>query len=332
MSRDEKLIFLVGAVRSGTYIVSRQLARALQIQYIGEMNEVWKRHARCPGTDYVPWTSISAAAVQNLRQDFNNRWGCDGGLILEKTPANTLRLPLLLKTFPEAKYIYLERDGRDVAWSIRAKVKGNFSKFSRDELGETPFRDRLYRVWKQTRKKFRRGLNCGLFIKEFGRYRRRALGPLFFSRAQTWGVSFPGDVQTLRRLDPLLYGALQWRFSVECARSALLAYPGYSVHFLKFEDFLRNPPLELQRLCRFVDKAEVKITDENVSKIRRIESDWRTNLTEGEKADVASLIEFTLIHCGYPPTFPEREESLSVLSEKQLFDSSATPVSLDPSP
>jgi hypothetical protein len=327
MSEDQRLIFLVGAVRSGTYIVSQQLSRALQIRYIGEVNEVWKRHAGRAGTDYVPWTSISAPVVQNLRQDFRKRWGCDGGLVLEKTPANTLRLPLLLKAFPEAKYIYLERDGRDVAWSIRSKVRGNFSKFSREELGETPFRDRLYRVWKQTWKKFRRGLNCGLFIKEFGRYRRRALGPLFFSKAQTWGVAFPGDVQTLRRLDPLLYGALQWRFSVECARSALLVHPGHSVYFLKFEDFLHNPPLELQRLCRFVDsKAEPKITDHIVRKIKPIESDWRTNLTEGEKADVASLIEFTLIHCGYPPTFPEREESLSVLFEKQLFDSFATSV------
>jgi hypothetical protein len=262
--------------------------------------------------------------VQNLRQDFGNRWGNGGGLILEKTPANTLRLPLLLKTFPEAKYIYLERDGRDVAWSIRGKVRGNFQKFSSDQLEKTPFKDRLYRVWKQSRKKVKRGLNFGLFIKELRRYRRRALGPLVSSRAQTWGVAFPGDVQTLRRLDPLLYGALQWRFSVECARSVLLVHPGCSVYFLKFEDFLRDPSLELQRLCGFVDsEAEPKITDNIVSKIKRIENDWRTNLTEGEKADVASLIEFTLIQCGYPPTFPEREESLSVLSEKQLFDSSA---------
>jgi hypothetical protein len=116
-------------------------------------------------------------------------------------------------------------------------------------------------------------------------------------------------VQTLRRLDPLLYGALKWRFSVECARSALFPHPGCSVYLLKFEEFLRNPRLELQGLCRFVDnKVEPTITDNIVRKIRRIESDWRTNLTEGEKADVASLIEFTLIQCGYPPTFPEREK------------------------
>lgn len=46
-----------------------------------------------------------------MRKEGKSRWG-------DKTPEHTLFLPAVLQTFPEARFIHLVRDGRDVAESL----------------------------------------------------------------------------------------------------------------------------------------------------------------------------------------------------------------------
>jgi hypothetical protein len=45
-------------------------------------------------------------------------------MIVEKSPRNALRVPFLRAVFPEAKFIHVLRDGRDVACSLSAGING----------------------------------------------------------------------------------------------------------------------------------------------------------------------------------------------------------------
>ncbi len=65
--------------------------------------------------DYLP----DEATVSSLRERFERfRRNSDTKTFLSKRTANNRRLPLLQKVFPQARYIHLIRDGRDVAHSL----------------------------------------------------------------------------------------------------------------------------------------------------------------------------------------------------------------------
>ena len=44
-------------------------------------------------------------------------------VLIDKSPRNSLKIPFILKIFPEARFIHLLRDGRDVTLSIRKEWK-----------------------------------------------------------------------------------------------------------------------------------------------------------------------------------------------------------------
>jgi len=109
-------VFVLGCSRSGTTVTYETLAAAPQFLSLGvEIPEFWN-------SLYGPlnngWLS-EAAGVEHARPQhrtaalrfFYQRLG--RGLVLDKTCINTLRVPYLNALFPNAKFVVLQRDGRD---------------------------------------------------------------------------------------------------------------------------------------------------------------------------------------------------------------------------
>lgn len=68
-----------------------------------------------PGPGYVPPPCVR----RRLRARFEGiRRACGAALLLSKRTANNRRIPALEATFPEARYIHMIRDGREVADSL----------------------------------------------------------------------------------------------------------------------------------------------------------------------------------------------------------------------
>lgn len=62
---------------------------------------------------------LTPAAISSLQQHFADLARARGArVMLSKRTANNRRLPMIEQAFPEARYVYLTRDGRDVARSL----------------------------------------------------------------------------------------------------------------------------------------------------------------------------------------------------------------------
>lgn len=109
-------VFVVGCSRSGTTITYETLAAAPQFLKFGwEIPQFWDG---LYGPLSNGWQS-EAAGAQDARPEHRNaalryfyqRLGA--GWVLDKTCINVLRIPYLHALFPAAKFVFIQRDGRD---------------------------------------------------------------------------------------------------------------------------------------------------------------------------------------------------------------------------
>jgi hypothetical protein len=113
----DRPIFIVGAPRSGTSILYSILRTSSALaHWPGEAHEVWE-------ADYHPalreWSSnaldasdFDEPAADRIRRAFVLITGGRRRLI-DKTPRNALRIAFVDELFPDARYVFLQRDGRD---------------------------------------------------------------------------------------------------------------------------------------------------------------------------------------------------------------------------
>jgi hypothetical protein len=117
-AKVEKPIFVIGAPRSGTMLLYTILRTHSMLAHWrpSEAHEVWE-------ADYHPalrgWESnvlnasdLIPKVAERIRRTFFLVTGPRKRLI-DKTPRNVLRVPLIDAVFPDACYIHLVRDGRE---------------------------------------------------------------------------------------------------------------------------------------------------------------------------------------------------------------------------
>ena len=112
-------IFIVGAPRSGTTFLGNSIASIPEISYHFEPV------ATKAATRYVYnqlWNENKSRRFYQFFYAWLMRIHGDGDLrFAEKTPQISFIIPFLAKVFPQAKFIHIIRDGRDVALSLAAK-------------------------------------------------------------------------------------------------------------------------------------------------------------------------------------------------------------------
>ncbi|MGI8773674.1 MAG: sulfotransferase family protein [Actinomycetota bacterium] len=113
----DRPVFIIGAPRSGTSLLYAVLRASSRLaHWPGEAHEVWE-------ADFHPaltgWTSnvltaedASGPEAERIKRSFYLVTGGRRRLI-DKTPRNSLRVPFIDALFPEARFVYLQRDGRE---------------------------------------------------------------------------------------------------------------------------------------------------------------------------------------------------------------------------
>lgn len=132
-----KPVFISGCNRGGTTILADLLSEHPDLCNVGaghtysEGQYIWR--LRFPDRSHhrwavEPWRSqmrkTAADATPERVTFFREQFGAavDGpGRLLEKTPANAVRIPFIAACFPDAFFVHVIRDGRDTVCSLMAR-------------------------------------------------------------------------------------------------------------------------------------------------------------------------------------------------------------------
>ncbi|MBT9317282.1 sulfotransferase family protein [Leptothoe spongobia] len=114
-----KPLFIIGAPRSGTTFLGKCIANLPEISY--HFEPIATKAAARYVYDKL-WTHRQAKWFYQSVYSWLLRIHFDGDLqFAEKTPRNCFLVPFLSKAFPDAQFIHIIRDGRDVALSLSKK-------------------------------------------------------------------------------------------------------------------------------------------------------------------------------------------------------------------
>ena len=282
----ESPIIIIGAGRSGTNMLRGILT---SIPHVGtwpcdEINYIWRhgnasflndelrpRHATKPIKKFIRNSFNKIASKQKIK------------IVVEKTCANSLRVSFVDCIVPDAKYMFIVRDGRDVAASVLKRwvapldipyilKKARYVPFvDIPYYGSRYFWNRVYR----------------LFSKE--------------DRLSFWGPSFDGMREAMMSHTLSEVSAMQWVRSVEKAEQDFKNIDPARIYSLKYENFVNNPSVELQKIVKFLgielsqndaDKLTNNVFANSVGK-------WHTELEPEVIEKMDSIIKNTMERYGY---------------------------------
>jgi hypothetical protein len=233
-------IIVVGAPRSGTNML-RDLLTAVPgfgTWPCDEINPIWRHgNTEHPSDELAP-EHARPEVVRFIRGRFRRlarRRGLE--VVVEKTCATSLRVPFVDRVLPEARYVFITRDGYDAAasaqkrWHAKAEIGYLLAKARFVPPGDLP------------------------------RYARRFLANRWHKltggegRLASWGPTLEGmqDLLADHPIDEVC--ALQWRACVERSLDAFEDIDEARVLRLRYEQVVADPAAALEALCEFAGVA-----------------------------------------------------------------------------
>ena len=285
MKNIEKVI-IIGALRSGTNILRDVLTSfdGMCTWPCDEINYIW-RHGNARFTsDEFPATCAHQYARQYINNAFNDiadRYSSD--LVVEKTCANSLRVPFVDAVLPAAKYIFIYRDGIDATGSAKERWTANIDlPYILEKLKFVPKIDIPYYALRYLGARIHR-----LISKE--------------SRLGFWGPNLNGMQSLLRDHSLNEVCALQWQACVEKAEHGLLSISADRVIRLRYEDFVNQPVVEISRILKFLKREQNIDVVRAAVKLVSCNSIGKGRMALGEKevCNLEQLVGGTLKRYGY---------------------------------
>jgi len=235
MARQD--VVIIGAPRSGTNMLRDVLTRmpAVGTWPCDEINYIWRHGNVRYHSDELPAELARPEVVAYIRKQFDKLEKSDGlNTVVEKTCANSLRIEFVDKVLPNAKYIYIVRDGRDVVASAMKRWKAELDlAYIMRKVRYVPISDLPYYGLNYLGNRIYR-----LFSKE--------------QRLATWGPRLNNMDSILSEHDLAGMCAIQWRECVDRTDHGLKEIPSDRIHKLSYEKFVADPKQEFAHLCDYL--------------------------------------------------------------------------------
>lgn len=213
----DRPIFIIGAPRSGTSMLYAILRTHSSLaNWPGEAHEVWEYdyHPALHGweSNALDASDVEPEAAARIKRSF---FLVSGGRkrLIDKTPRNAPRVGFIDALFPDARFIYLKRDGRDNTNSlINAWRTPRYRTYALPEPHSIPGVDPKW--WK--------------FILYSG-----------------WRADTKGPLEVVC--------AKQWAFSNDRAMAGLASLAADRWTEVRYEEFITDPESHTARLMSFLD-------------------------------------------------------------------------------
>jgi hypothetical protein len=277
-------IILIGAARSGTKLLRDLVAAHPQIDKVPyDINYIWRLGNEAVPHDELQPDQLTPTTQQRIQREFTRHR--NGGMyLIEKTVSNCLRVPYVTAVFPQAKFIHLVRDGRDVIESV-------------------------YRQW-QAPPDWRYIITKTRsfpIIEAFGyasNYAKNTLIKLVkpgSKAASTWGPRYNGIEEDIASRDLLEVCAIQWVRCVNTASTDLSKLPAEQVLTIHYEAFVGQPVEHLEQIANFLKvdptpyKARIEMADISPNNIGK----GRSRLSSQKMNRIMPLMADTLVALNY---------------------------------
>lgn len=237
-------VIIIGAGRSGTNMLRDVLTGldGFSTWPCDEINYIWRHGNKNYETDEFTQAHASAEVVDYIRRQFSAfianselaKMPPDSRYILEKTCANSLRVPFVDTVIPEARYIHLVRDGRDVVASALQRWKAPL---------DIPYLVAKARYVPKTDLPYYASRYIGNRISKLTSAE---------SALPVWGPKFHGMKEYSALADVC---AAQWARCVDSATSALSDMPPSKVITISYEEFVASPAEQLLSILNFLSHS-----------------------------------------------------------------------------
>ena len=273
---DAAPIILIGAARSGTKFLRDVLASAVGVKSVPyDVNYIWRHGSPNYGHDVLDPDTLTAKRSAYISESlFKLAKLGEKDTLVEKTVSNSLRVKFVNKVFPNARFVHIIRDGRDVAESAMRqwRAKPDLPALLR-KLGGVPLGSREYVYW------FARNFVSGLAKGRGG--------------GKVWGPRFPGISFAVENLSLAEVCALQWRESVHSAQFELSDVPNSEdrVFTIRYEDLVKDE-LALNKLLEDLhlpDKDNV-LRSYRVKRRPSVPEQWKL-LPEVDQLMISRIVE-----------------------------------------
>lgn len=242
-------VVIIGAGRSGTNALRDMLTRLPQFSTwpCDEINPIWRHGNLDHPDDEFPVSKATPAVKSYIRNAFRRIWSQQGrpDFVVEKTCANSLRVPFVAAVLPEARFLYIVRDGVDVVASAGKRWQGEL------ELPGLPYFLAKARFAPLTD------------LPRYGWSFLKARWHMLTGKSEhlgSWGPKFAGMTDVAAAPLPELV-ARQWAACVTRSDAAFQGMDTGRVLNIRYEDFVSNPEETLREILGFLatQATEVEI-------------------------------------------------------------------------
>jgi hypothetical protein len=244
-------LVIIGAGRSGTNALRDALIRlpGLATWPCDEINPIWRHGNIDHPDDEISPQKATPPVRRYIRRAFRRIWRQRGrpNVVVEKTCANSLRVPFVDTVLPEARYIHIVRNGFDVIASAQKRWRGEL------EISGLPYFLAKARYAPPS---------------DLPRYALSAIRTRLAVRTgrrehlESWGPRFAGiDMLSMASVEEL--AARQWVACVTASDKAFADIDPSRVFQLRYEDFTADA---VGTLSRIVSWLGVTATDEDITK------------------------------------------------------------------
>ena len=282
---DYRPVVIIGAGRSGTNMLRDVLTRlpGFGTWPCDEINYIWRHgNVRHPDDELRP-EQATPRVRRYIRRAFDHIAARRGlAHVVEKTCANSLRVAFVDAILPDARFIRIVRDGRDVLVSAEARWTASLDlRYIARKARYVPLTDLPY----------------------YGsRYLWNRLYRLVSAEARLafWGPRIAGLGDALERHGLEEVCALQWKRCVDEAEHDLSLLPADRVHRLRYEDFVARPAAELSRIVDFLGVPMPSDASQILRSVARTRvGQWRQKIDEPTRLSVEAMIGESLRAHGY---------------------------------
>jgi 6-pyruvoyl-tetrahydropterin synthase len=245
-------LIIIGAPRSGTNILRDVLTSFKKVGTwpCDEINLIWRyNNSRYPNDEF----SVDMAKKNNseyIRKQFE-KLGANYSLetVVEKTCANSLRVGFVNKILPDAKYIFIYRNGFDAVASAKKRWTSSFDlKYTMKKLRFVPYQDFPYYGYNFIKNRITRA-----FSDE--------------KRLKTWGPV----IEEFDSIDSMSLNeicAYQWK---KCIKNSLRDFSKIDeTRFfkVKYEEFVTNPFETVEKICNYSGiNPEIKVIERAIKNV-----------------------------------------------------------------